>query len=104
MSCDWLQKQKNKNAKCRYCGTNKVLTKDHIIPVSRGGKNTKKNYQVLCAFCNHNKGNKTELEIAAIFRSIKHFGVWYSWEQRYSDWLSYIEIKRKEYGVQPLNW
>lgn len=33
------------------------LTIDHIIPKFQGGKNTLKNYQVLCLFCNRAKGS-----------------------------------------------
>jgi hypothetical protein len=34
-----------------------MLTKDHIIPRSKGGKNTLDNYQTMCSVCNWNKGN-----------------------------------------------
>lgn len=34
------------------------LTVDHIIPLSKGGKNEKKNKQCLCYTCNQIKGNK----------------------------------------------
>ena len=37
-----------------------LFTKDHIIPKSRGGKNTLENYQVMCAICNERKANKYE--------------------------------------------
>lgn len=36
-----------------------LMTKDHIVPVSRGGRNMMTNYQVMCAICNNNKGNST---------------------------------------------
>ena len=34
-----------------------MITKDHIIPRSRGGKNILDNYQPLCYNCNQNKAN-----------------------------------------------
>ena len=76
---------KNKGVKCAHCGIvgeffalercvkwerphfnlyaidadgNEVLmTKDHIIPKSKGGKNRQSNYQVLCCRCNTKKGD-----------------------------------------------
>lgn len=38
-------------------GKDTLMTKDHIIPVSRGGNNYMSNYQVMCANCNSWKGN-----------------------------------------------
>ena len=35
-----------------------MLTKDHIKPVSKGGLNTIRNYQTMCAKCNNKKGSK----------------------------------------------
>ena len=104
MKCNWLQNQKNSNATCRYCGSHKDLTKDHIQPSSRGGTSSYKNYQVLCKYCNQKKSNLTDFEVATIFRDLKEKGVWYDWEKKYYDWLVYIEIKRDEYGKGPLNW
>jgi 5-methylcytosine-specific restriction endonuclease McrA len=34
-----------------------LMTKDHIIPKSRGGSNTLDNYQTMCCKCNKEKGN-----------------------------------------------
>jgi len=37
-------------------GEEVLMTRDHIIPVSRGGKNHLSNYQVYCWKCNIGKG------------------------------------------------
>ena len=39
-------------------GDEVMFTKDHIIPKSKGGSNKLENYQVLCAKCNVEKGDK----------------------------------------------
>ena len=35
---------------------------DHILPISRGGRNTIENIQLLCVECNKDKGNRTNKE------------------------------------------
>lgn len=47
---------------CQYCGTQKNLTVDHIIPRSRGGENTWDNMVTCCSRCNSYKDNKTPSE------------------------------------------
>lgn len=58
------------NYTCIYCGakvgdvvrdvtlTRHDLTVDHILPLSRGGKNTWSNTACACFACNHRKGNR----------------------------------------------
>lgn len=41
-------------------GREDVLTIDHIVPISKGGKSGKYNLQPLCSKCNNKKGTKTE--------------------------------------------
>ena len=47
---------------CVYCGNKKNLTVDHILPKSRGGKNTWLNLATCCSSCNRSKGDKTPEE------------------------------------------
>jgi 5-methylcytosine-specific restriction endonuclease McrA len=48
---------------CAYCGSSqKALTIDHVVPVSRGGKNDFDNCVACCRPCNCQKGNRTPLE------------------------------------------
>lgn len=43
---------------CVYCGINTATTRDHIIPLSRGGSNTIDNINPSCLICNDSKGTK----------------------------------------------
>lgn len=53
---EWENKLKEYNYSCAYCGkTNIKLTKDHVIPVSKGGENTIDNIVPACWECNYNK-------------------------------------------------
>lgn len=45
--------------KCLRCGCAGPLTKDHIVPLSRGGSNDISNLQPLCSTCNKSKGVKS---------------------------------------------
>jgi len=50
---------------CAYCGQNfhtSALTRDHVIPTSRGGPNIWTNVVAACASCNKHKDNKTPEE------------------------------------------
>lgn len=48
----FFHKQKN--------GTLLLMTKDHVLPKSKGGENRQENIQTLCQICNGAKGNKVE--------------------------------------------
>ena len=49
------------NHVCAYCDS-KALTIDHVLPRSRGGKNSWKNTVAACYKCNSKKDNKTPAE------------------------------------------
>jgi hypothetical protein len=44
---------------CIYCGSDKQLEGDHIVPLSRGGSNAFANLATACRPCNVSKGPKT---------------------------------------------
>lgn len=41
-------------------GKEVLMTKDHIVPKSKGGKDDITNYQTMCERCNKEKGNNLE--------------------------------------------
>lgn len=43
---------------CLACGATENITIDHVIPVSKGGRNDISNYQPLCKSCNSKKMDK----------------------------------------------
>lgn len=43
--------------RCMYCGSNKDLTIDHVIPKARGGKTKWNNLVTACKKCNSSKGD-----------------------------------------------
>lgn len=44
-----------------YTADGILMTKDHIIPRSKGGKNHISNYQTMCCSCNEKKGNENAI-------------------------------------------
>ena len=56
------------NNQCVYCGSKKNLTIDHVLPKSRGGKNTWANLVTCCNSCNIKKGNRTPEEVGMKLR------------------------------------
>ncbi|HUF14042.1 MAG TPA: HNH endonuclease [Longimicrobiales bacterium] len=54
---------------CQYCGRHRAklhgrqfLTRDHVLPISRGGGNTWQNVVTACSPCNNRKGSRTPVE------------------------------------------
>lgn len=63
---EWEKLKKDHNYTCLHCGRKEPeikLTRDHIIPISKGGNNYLENMQPLCGSCNSKKGNKSEKEV-----------------------------------------
>lgn len=54
---EWQEVLAKHDHKCA-CGATEDLTRDHIIPISKGGTNFIENIQPLCRSCNSRKSNK----------------------------------------------
>lgn len=52
---EWEALKAQHNYKCVGCGKEKVLTKDHKIPLSEGGNDYIENIQPMCRNCNSKK-------------------------------------------------
>lgn len=55
---------------CQYCGRHRTelrgrdfLTRDHVVPISRGGANDWGNVVAACSPCNNRKGNRLPREV-----------------------------------------
>ncbi len=44
--------------RCQYCGSERHLTVDHVVPRSKGGTDTWDNLVTSCAPCNRKKGDR----------------------------------------------
>lgn len=63
-TAQWLEKLSKIGMKCVYCHkklTFKTLTKDHVIPLSKGGTDDIENIVPSCLRCNQTKGPKLQL-------------------------------------------
>ncbi len=62
---------------CQYCGRHRselrgrqFLTRDHILPLSRGGGNGWENVVASCSACNNRKGNRLPDEVGMRLLSV----------------------------------
>ncbi len=83
---------------CQYCGTQKELTLDHLIPKARGGETSWNNLVTACKKCNSYKGNFTPEE-AGLQLSIRPYKPSYLMHLRnlsgvnYDDWKPFLSIE-----------
>ncbi len=54
--------------RCQYCASKEALTVDHVLPKSRGGRDTWENLVAACTPCNNKKGNRTPEEARMALR------------------------------------
>ena len=52
---EWQELKQKHDNKCAHCKEEKKLTKDHIVPLSKGGTDYISNIQPLCRNCNSKK-------------------------------------------------
>ena len=58
----WAARQDYHGRKCIYCGSEDNLSKEHLIPLSRGGSEWPANLAPSCMTCNNRKYTKTHKE------------------------------------------
>ncbi|MDF0555241.1 HNH endonuclease [Kamptonema sp. UHCC 0994] len=54
---------------CQYCGSNRRLTLDHVMPRAQGGGHTWDNIVTACEKCNSIKGDRTPLQAGMPLRT-----------------------------------
>ena len=73
--------------RCAYCGQPDYkaskLERDHLVPLSKGGKTTRINIVPSCSHCNRSRGNK---EWRSWFRERDHYT--YEREMRLDAWIN----------------
>ena len=82
------------NSRCGYCGSS-ASTIDHIMPRSRGGKDSWENLVACCLKCNNIKGDRTPEEMNWRLRMTPrppHGGSWMvrGVERALPDWEEYL--------------
>ena len=62
---EWEQVLAKYGSRCAYCGVVGPMTRDHVVPLIRGGTNDISNIVPACALCNCKKGRATAEEFLA---------------------------------------
>ena len=55
---EWQAKLAEFGGRCAHCGSTENISRDHIVPLARGGTDLIENIQPLCLPCNGRKGAK----------------------------------------------
>lgn len=88
------------NFLCQYCGTNRNLTLDHLLPRSRGGETSWYNIVTACSRCNSRKGDRTPEEAGLKLHRNPSRPSLYSFLQQHlndanEDWQIYLKVAKK---------
>jgi 5-methylcytosine-specific restriction endonuclease McrA len=54
------------DGRCYYCGLERKLTQDHVVPLSKGGSHSKDNVVAACRSCNSSKGDRLIIHDKAV--------------------------------------
>lgn len=71
---EWQAVQAQYRHCCAYCGADGKMTRDHRIPLTRGGTNWIDNIVPACASCNNRKRTRTDAEFIAILAEEVNIG------------------------------
>lgn len=66
---EWLTVVELFNNECAYCGNERNLTQDHVIPINKNGEHNYRNIVPACSSCNSSKSNRPLIE----WYTSKHF-------------------------------
>ena len=85
--------------RCGYCA-GPANTIDHIMPKSRGGKDTWENLVACCLECNNSKGNRTPAEIGWNLKVLPKMPTGTVWSVRGSDkplpqWSEFLALQKQ---------
>jgi len=58
-AAQWLEVKALYGDACLSCGSTQSISIDHVVPLSKGGRNDISNIQPLCLTCNKRKSSKT---------------------------------------------
>lgn len=87
--------------KCQYCGNNKELTIDHLIPKAKGGKTSWNNLVTACKNCNSKKGDYSpeEAGLQLGFKPYRPSYIMYLKDlsgNNYDEWKPYLNYKKNK--------
>lgn len=94
---------KRDNNECQYCGSQKHLTVDHVIPRSKGGKSNWTNLTTACHRCNVQKGDKSLEEVGLLIKrkpfkpTLAYFLAEYA-ERNAAEWIPFLDVKAVQTG------
>lgn len=86
--------------KCPYCSSDLIVNGeivsnfniDHILPLSRGGKDSIENMTLACVACNSAKGNMTAEEFSIVATKFREGKIT---KKDFSDYAKYLVLKAK---------
>ena len=93
---EWL-KEKENPSQCIYCGEEKELTVEHILPRHCGGEDIPDNVVMVCKSCNSSKGKKRLYEWRGLDAKDTHHRIA---EGKYLKYLYSLHEKRGTLDVE----